>query len=135
MTNDRWRLLLVGARTLLGRLDDNAFCLNPVYQIEKRPTPVQGVDPNTGKHVQGMQMRWTIMAVAELDGITSVEVPTGAILIPVSTMLDSEQKLLGALVEAFEKNKLENARKTKVDAEAAVLARGGSFGGGARSDS
>lgn len=128
-----WHIVLLGNRTLLGKLNELLF-LEPAYQIEMRPTPVQGIDPTTKQQVMGMVRQRYIMAVAEMTGWGSVALPEGCVLKPVVELSPALQKELAMLVKNYEAAVVAQQRKILIDQQAAEAARTSSFGGGARKE-
>lgn len=138
-----WVLALLGARTLLGKkvmsptrmVDTGDFWtgeLKPVYQLEVRAQPQQGIDPKTKQPVMEMTRPRFISAVCEMDGFDSVELPdAGVIVKPVSELPLAYQKECAQLVANYENARSAAQRKQRIDEEAAKAM---SFGGGARRD-
>jgi hypothetical protein len=136
-----WYIVLLGGRTLLGRIlrpvsaisSAQTFHLEPAYQIEVRPTPVQGIDPTTKQPTMGMTRQRYIMAVAEMAGWGSVALPQGCVLKPVVELSPALQKEMAMLVQNYEAAMTAQQRKIQIDQQAAE-AKASSFGGGARKE-
>jgi hypothetical protein len=131
-----WYIVLLGGRTLLGKLREFAppVRLEPVYQIEMRPTPVQGIDPTTKQPTMGMVRQRYIMAVAEMTGWSSVALPQGCVLQPVVELSPALQKEMAMLVRNYEAAVTAQQRKIQIDQQAAEAMKASSFGGGARKE-
>jgi hypothetical protein len=136
--NKNWVVVLFGGRTLLGvpdrpkeALSGLFLHLEPVYQLEVRAVPIQGVDPQTKQPVMGMSRQRFIMSVGELE-IASVEVPIQTSIIkPISEMSANAQKELTTLVINYEEAMKKNRRQAQINAQLAE-SQSQSFGGGAR---
>jgi hypothetical protein len=157
---DDWVIVLLGGRTLLGKLDVsplppcqhtprcNVFSngrpecvgpaaqkLEPAYQIEMRPQPQQSIDPATKQPVMIMGRARNIMPVAELEGFTSLELPNhGVVIKPLSELHPAVQTEMRQAVVNIEAAIAANERKRKINAEAAAAEKLTNFGGGARKD-
>jgi hypothetical protein len=144
--DDSWVIVLLGARTLLGKLlggdiSDpgdvrfNKLRLEPAYQIEMRPQPQQSIDPATKQPVMIMGRARNIMPVAELEGFTSLELPDhGVVIKPLSELHPAVQTEMRQAVVNIEAAIAANERKRKINAEAAAAEKLTNFGGGARKD-
>jgi hypothetical protein len=134
-----WYIVLLGDRTLLGKIlppesSVHTFHLAPAYQIEMRPTPVQGIDPTTKQPTMGMVRQRYIMAVAEMTGWGSVALPQGCILKPVVELSPALQKEMAMLVRNYEAAVAAQQRKIQIDQQASEAMKASSFGGGARKE-
>jgi hypothetical protein len=131
-----WYIVLLGNRTLLGKLHEFAppVRLEPAYQIEMRPTPVQGIDPTTKQPTMGMVHQRCIMAVAEMVGWGSVALPQGCVLKPVVELSPALQKEMAMLVRNYEAAVAAQQRKIQIDQQASEAMKASSFGGGARKE-
>ena len=145
---DDWVIVLLGGRTLLGKLittvkrDPYAAqatrgpnLLSPAYQIEMRPQPQQSIDPATKQPVMIMGRARNIMPVAELEGFVSLELPDhGVVIKPLSELHPAVQTEMRQAVVNIEAAIAANERKRKINAEAAAAEKLTNFGGGARKD-
>jgi hypothetical protein len=130
-----WYIVLLGNRTLLGKITAReSLTLSPAYQIEMRPTPVQGIDSTTKQPTIGMVHQRCIMAVAEMVGWGSVALPQGCVLKPVAELSPALQKEMAMLVRNYEAAVAAQQRKIQIDQQASEAMKASSFGGGARKE-
>jgi hypothetical protein len=136
---ENWVIVLLGARTLLGKLtertSDLSFAqeLSPVYQIEMRSIPQQQIDPVTRQPTVVMMRARNISLVAEMDGFDSLALPEHGIVVkPLSELAPAIQAEMMQAVKNIDAAVAANKRKLAIDEQAATASKGMSFGGGAR---
>jgi hypothetical protein len=126
-----WAVVLLGSRTLLGKL--HGALLSPGYQLEMRATPVQVNTPEGPK--MGMTRSRYIAGIGDFDGFAPVIIPLGSVIVKEVTELPaSAQEELRQLVSNYETAVAANRRKARIATEAEAMSKMPSFGGGARKE-
>jgi hypothetical protein len=138
---NNWVIVLLGARTLLGKLtertSDLSFAqeLSPAYQIEMRAFPQQQIDPITKQPTVVMMRARNISLVSEMDGFDSLVLPEqGLVVKSLSELTPAIQAEMMQAVQNIESAIAAAQRKLKIDEEAANASKSLSFGGGARKE-
>lgn len=136
---DDWVIVLLGARTLLGQKNRTREGfptreLSPVYQLEVRAQPQQGIDPNTRQPVMVMTRARFVSPVSEIDGWDSLELPDAGIVVKsLNEFPPAFQNEMAQGVANYENAKSAAKRKLLIEEQAASAAKT-SFGGGARKE-